>query len=100
MPSQLGIEREEEFALMGRRRREEIENISTYNSFRRKIADIVKAEVPEHPHLPPRDEMVRMVTQSFKKPVAMWNEANAPVQGKRFKDYVKIAEKMLDMIEN
>lgn len=40
----LGIEREEGFALMGRRRREEIENISTYKSFRRKIADIVKAE--------------------------------------------------------
>ncbi len=40
----LGIEREEAFALMGRKRREEIENISTYKSFRRKIADIVKAE--------------------------------------------------------
>lgn len=40
----LGIEREKEFAAMGRKRREEIENISTYVSFRKKISDIVKAE--------------------------------------------------------
>ena len=60
----------------------------------------VKAEVPEHPHLPARDEMVRMAVQSFKKPVAMWNELNAPVQGKRYKDYVKIAERMQELLEN
>lgn len=64
------------------------------------FCELVKGEVPEHPHLPPRDEMVRMVTQSFKKPVAMWNEANAPVQGKRFKDYVMIAEKMQELLES
>lgn len=40
----LGIEREEEFALMGKKRREEIDNISNYATFRSKIADIVKAE--------------------------------------------------------
>lgn len=40
----LGIEREKEFATMGRKRREEIEDISTYVSFRKKITDIVKAE--------------------------------------------------------
>ena len=60
----------------------------------------VRAEVPEHPHLPARDEMVRMAVQSFKKPVAMWNELNAPVQGKRYKDYVKIAERMQELLEN
>ena len=63
------------------------------------FCELVKAEVPEHPHLPPRAEMVRMVTQSFKKPVAMWNELNAPVRGKRFKDYVMIAEKMQELLE-
>ena len=63
------------------------------------FCELVKGEVPEHPHLPPRDEMVRMVTQSFKKPVAMWNVLNAPVQGKRFKDYVMIAEKMQELLE-
>lgn len=60
---------------------------------------MVRAEVPEHPHLPQRDEIARMAVQSFKKPVAMWNELNAPVQGKRFKDYVKIAERMQDLLE-
>jgi len=59
----------------------------------------VKAEVPEHPHLPARDEMVRMAVQSFKKPVSMWNELNAPVQGKRYNDYVKIAERMQELLE-
>lgn len=59
----------------------------------------VKAEVSEHSHLPVRDEIVRMAVQSFKKPVAMWNELNAPVQGKRYKDYVKIAQKMQDLLE-
>jgi hypothetical protein len=60
----------------------------------------VRAEVPEHPHLPARDEMVRMAVQSFKKPVSMWNELNAPVQGKRYNDYVKIAERMQELLEN
>ncbi|MBP5374730.1 MAG: hypothetical protein J6Y38_00160 [Bacteroidaceae bacterium] len=59
----------------------------------------VRSEVPEHPHLPVRDEIMRMAAQSFKKPVAMWNELNAPVQGKRFKDYVKIAERMKELLE-
>lgn len=40
----LGIEREEEFALMGKKRREEIDDTRNYATFRSKIADIVKAE--------------------------------------------------------
>lgn len=40
----LGIEREEVFATMGKKRREEIEDINTYVSFRKKITDIVRAE--------------------------------------------------------
>lgn len=40
----LGIEREEEFARISRARREEIEDIRTYSTYRRKIPDIVKAE--------------------------------------------------------
>lgn len=40
----LGIEREEEFALMGKKRREEIDDTRNYVTFRSKIADIVKAE--------------------------------------------------------
>ena len=64
------------------------------------FCDMVKAEVPEHPHLPTRIEMQRMAVHSFRKPVAMWNELNAPVQGKRFGDYVQIAERMQELLEN
>ena len=40
----LGIEREEEFAAISKARREEIENIKTFATYRHKIPDIVKAE--------------------------------------------------------
>lgn len=40
----LGIEREKEFAEISQRRREEIEDINTYHSYRRKIKDIAKSE--------------------------------------------------------
>jgi site-specific DNA-methyltransferase (adenine-specific) len=40
----LGIEREEEFAAISKARREEIENIRTFATFKSKIPDIVKAE--------------------------------------------------------
>ena len=40
----LGIEREEEFAAIGKARRLEIDKLKTFAEFRRKIADIVKAE--------------------------------------------------------
>ena len=59
----------------------------------------VKAEVPEHKNLPTRAEMQRMAVQSFKKPVVMWKALNAPVQGKRFNDYVKIAERVQELLE-
>ena len=40
----LGIEREEEFAVISKARREEIENLRTFATYKRKIPDIVKAE--------------------------------------------------------
>lgn len=40
----LGIEREEEFAAISKARRIEINNINTFNLFRNKISDVVKAE--------------------------------------------------------
>lgn len=40
----LGIEREEIFAAISKARREEIENVQTFATYRRKIPDIVKAE--------------------------------------------------------
>ena len=40
----LGIEQDEEFAKISRARREEIEDIKTFATYKRKIPDIVKAE--------------------------------------------------------
>ncbi len=40
----LGIEREEEFVAMSKARREEIERLDVFENYRKKIADIMKAE--------------------------------------------------------
>ena len=40
----LGIEKEDEFAKISKARREEIEDVKTFATFRRKIPDIIKAE--------------------------------------------------------
>lgn len=47
--------------------------------------------LPEHKHLPDPREVQRMAVLSFAKPVAMWVECDAPVTGKRFRDYLAIA---------
>ena len=43
----LGIEREQQFADISRKRREEIDNFRIYGEYRSKIKDIAKAEVVE-----------------------------------------------------
>ena len=43
----LGIEREQEFAEISRKRREEIDNFKTYSDYRSKIKDIAKSEIME-----------------------------------------------------
>ena len=48
--------------------------------------------LPEHKHLPTPRELARMAVQSFAKPVSMWVSADAPVQGSRFYDYLRIAK--------
>lgn len=40
----LGVEREDAYAAISKARREEIENLKTFATYRRKIPDIVKAE--------------------------------------------------------
>lgn len=52
----------------------------------------VAKAVPTHRHLPNTREMQRMAVQSFSKPVALWNQNNAPVSGIRFADYLRIAQ--------
>ncbi len=60
--------------------------------------ELVKTEVPSHKNLPTRVELQRMALQSFAKPVALWRIGNAPVQGKRFNDYLKIANRTKDLL--
>jgi len=62
------------------------------------FVDMVKEEVPKHKHLPVRDELQRMAALSFAKSVKVWNENNAPVKGKRYKDYLKIAQEAENML--
>ena len=59
---------------------------------------LVSDEVPRHGHLPVRDELQRMATLSFAKPVRRWDAENAPVRGKRFNDYLKIARYMEQLL--
>lgn len=60
--------------------------------------EMVKTEVPKHQYLPTRVEMQRMAIQSFAKPVALWRIGNAPVQGKRYNVYLKIAQQMKELL--
>ena len=61
---------------------------------------LVKNAVPNHQHLPTRLELQRMAVDSFAKPIALWDENNAPVQGKRFNEYLEIAERTKEILNN
>lgn len=69
----------------------EVEDFDTF-------IDKLKAEVPHHEHIPTRAEMQRMATLSFAKPVKQWSADNAPVKGKRYKNYVMIAKKTEELL--
>ena len=60
--------------------------------------ELITDAVPEHEHLPSPQELQRMDVQSFTKAVALWDEQDAPVKGKRFKKYKMTGERMLDML--
>ena len=60
--------------------------------------DIIVTEVPKHEHLPKRSELMRMAVQSFAKTVKHWRPDYAPVKGKRYKDYVKIAQRTEELL--
>ena len=63
------------------------------------FCEMVKAEVPRHEHLPSCDELQRLAMLSFTKPVRCWNGENAPVRGKRFNDYLMIANKTIELLK-
>lgn len=63
------------------------------------FCDMITAEVPKHEHLPTVVELQRMATLSFSKPVAAWKISNAPVKGKVFNDYMKLAKLTKELLE-
>ena len=64
-----------------------------------KFCNMVKVEVPQHSHLPKSDELQRLAMLSFTKPVRYWNAENAPVKGKRFNDYLMIANRTTELLK-
>ena len=58
----LGIEQEEEFVRISKARREEIENIATFESFKQKIPDIVKAEDTQTDCLMSKEDVIESLS--------------------------------------
>lgn len=54
--------------------------------------------LPQHPNLPTVRELQRMDVQSFSKPLRLWDRHDAPVDGKRFDEYVSIARRFLALL--
>lgn len=57
------------------------------------FVEMVAESVPQHAHLPSLDSMRRSAVQSFCRPVSKWDANYAPVAGKRFEEYVRIAKR-------
>ena len=62
------------------------------------FVELVERILPEHPHLPTADQLLRMSTLSFSKRLSLWDRNNAPVQGSRFDEYYAIAMEVMRML--
>ena len=58
----------------------------------------VKEDVPGHASLPDAKDLPRVAVDSFSKPVRKWDAHNAPVSGKRFRDYCEIARRVDELL--
>jgi hypothetical protein len=65
-----------------------------YESF----CQLVASNVSQHEHLPVADQMQRLASQTFSKSIVLWDKNDAPVKGKPFDDYKRIAEKTLALL--
>jgi len=65
----------------------EVQDETDFDGFCSRVCRLL----PQHKHLPDPKEVQRMAVLSFAKPVSMWVECDAPVTGKRFRDYLAIA---------
>ena len=61
---------------------------------------MIKEELPEGKHLPTRLELQRMAVGSFAKSIIFWTESDAPVKGKRFDTYKKLAQRTKELLKN
>lgn len=61
---------------------------------------MIQTLVPTHERLPQSDELQRMAVDSFRKTVTSWKEDDAPVSGKRFKEYLEIAKQTKAFLNN
>ena len=63
------------------------------------FCSMIKEELPNGKHLPTRLELQRMAVGCFAKSVIFWTENDAPVKGKRFDTYKKLAQKTKEMLK-
>lgn len=63
------------------------------------FALLVRRVVPGHKHMADARELRRMEELSFRKSPILWDEKNAPVTGKRFDDYLRIARFTMEEVE-
>ena len=61
---------------------------------------LVCESVPGHAHLPSARELERMDVFSFRKPVALWDESDAPVRGTTYYAYLRVGERMQQELES
>jgi len=59
---------------------------------------LIREEVPNHHHLPTRLELQRMAIGSFARSIVLWTENDAPVRGKRFDTYKRLARQAKEML--
>lgn len=62
------------------------------------FCSLVASVVPKHEFLPQPGELQRMAVQSFVRVSKLWDENDAPVKGKRFRDYQQIANRTEELL--
>ena len=62
------------------------------------FAEMVARIVPDHPRLPVASELMRLAVDCFRRPVGLWSRTEAPVKGKCYEGYLRIARRMLELL--
>ena len=63
------------------------------------FCELVAGAVSDYEIQPVVRELQRMAVDCFAKPISLWREEKAPVTGKRYKQYLKIATSTMRMLE-